>query len=247
MGSYGSPQLLSGVSSGADYRKVSDSDAGPGLYRFVKLVTTDGVTTVVVAAADQATIGILQNQPNTGQVADVAMAGGIGAKVKLGGTVSRGDYLKSDASGDAVLAGPGEWAGAIAMENGVDNDIISVVPVYMQVPVVIVSAMLADISTASSVFVASPVAGRVVKVVTTLQGAISGADSVVTPKIGATAMTATAITVAYSGSAAGDVDSTVPTALNVVAVGDALNIASGGQSTDTAQLLVQFHIVPKAS
>lgn len=88
----------------------------------------------------------------------------------------------------------------------------------------------------------APFAGIVTKMYTKLGGAITGADSTVTGKINGSAMTGGAVTVAYSGSAAGDLDFAYPTAANVVAAGDKLIAASDGASSTTATLEVYFEI-----
>lgn len=244
--SYGNPNLLPLVVAGADLNAaITPTAAAAGIYRFVKLSAEN---TVIKCPADNAAIGILQNAPKSGQKADVAIAGSLGALLYLGGSVSVGDYVKSDANGNGVLAGPGEFASAIALSAGVLNDVINVLPIESRaVPTIIVDVMLADVSAASSAFVASPVAGRVVKVVSTLQAAITGADSNLTAKVGATGMTGGTWVVANAGSAGGDVDSCTPTALNIVAKDAMLAVASDGASSTTAQLLVQFHIVPLAA
>lgn len=94
---------------------------------------------------------------------------------------------------------------------------------------------ITDISAASdSAIGVSPIAGKVVEVITVLQGAISVADAVLAPKIGTTAITGAGITVAQSGSAAGDVDRAHPTAANTVAAGSTLKVTTDGASTTTA-------------
>ena len=105
-----------------------------------------------------------------------------------------------------------------------------------------ITAEIEDISTASSTFVAIPDGGKVVKILTALQGAISGADAAITFEIGGTAMTNSAITVANSGSAAGDVDTSAPTAANRVEEGGTIEMITDGGSTGTAKLLVTFVI-----
>ena len=75
---------------------------------------------------------------------------------------------------------------------------------------------IADVSTASSTFVAVPDSGKIIKIITSLQGAISGANAGVSFEIGGTAVTGGGITVAHSGSAAGTVDSAEPTMLKKV-------------------------------
>ena len=104
------------------------------------------------------------------------------------------------------------------------------------------TAEIEDISTASSTFVAIPDGGKVVKILTALQGAISGANAAITFEVGGTAMTNSAITVAYDGSAAGDVDSSEPSAANRVEEGGTIEMITDGGSTGTAKLLVTFVI-----
>jgi len=105
-----------------------------------------------------------------------------------------------------------------------------------------ITAEIEDVSTASSTFVAIPDGGKVVKILTALQGAISGADAAITFEIGGTAMTNSAITVANSGSAAGDVDSSEPSAANRVEEGGSIEMITDGGSTGTAKLVVTFVI-----
>jgi len=105
-----------------------------------------------------------------------------------------------------------------------------------------ITAEIEDVSTASSTFVAIPDGGKVVKILTALQGAISGADAAITFEIGGTAMTNSAITVANSGSAAGDVDTSEPSAANRVEEGGSIEMITDGGSTGTAKLLVTFVI-----
>ena len=65
-----------------------------------------------------------------------------------------------------------------------------------------VTAEIEDISTASSTFVGIPDGGRVIKIITALQGAIGTANGGISFEIGGTAITGGGITVTQSGSAA---------------------------------------------
>lgn len=66
-------------------------------------------------AASATMIGVLQNDPNTGEAAAVAIRGE--PKVIVGGAVgSAGLYLKSDANGLAVVAASGDNAIGISQE-----------------------------------------------------------------------------------------------------------------------------------
>ena len=104
------------------------------------------------------------------------------------------------------------------------------------------TSTIADISTASSTFVPVPDGGKVIKIITALQGAIGTANGAITFEIGGTAMTGSAITVTQSGSAAGDIDTSEPTALNEVSEGGSIEMITDGASSNTIVLYVTFVI-----
>jgi len=101
-----------------------------GQYRFVKKNTTSGK--LELAGSNLMPLGILQDKPDADGVAGLVCIGGT-SKLKLGGTVAIGDMLISDSSGDAVKTGAAGMVGAIAMEAGVDNDIIEVLVIHLYV------------------------------------------------------------------------------------------------------------------
>jgi hypothetical protein len=100
---------------------------------------------------------------------------------------------------------------------------------------VTLTAKIVDVSTAGQVYIPVPddYAGDIVEIRSAIDGAIGTADVDFTAKIGGTAVTDGVITVAYSGSAAGDVDVTRPTAARTVRGGDAIEIETDGASTNT--------------
>lgn len=101
---------------------------------------------------------------------------------------------------------------------------------------------MTDVSTAGSVFVVSPYAGTLSKAYSVIDGAIATADAVLTLNVnGGTDVTQT-ITIAYSGSAAGDVDSCTPADNNTVAVGDYIKITTDGASTNTVAATITLVI-----
>ena len=102
------------------------------------------------------------------------------------------------------------------------------------------TSTIADISTASSTFVPVPDGGKVIKIITALQGAIGTANAAITFEIGGTAITGGAITVTQSGSAAGDVDTAEPTAANEVAEDGTIEMITDGASSNTVKLNVTF-------
>jgi len=97
---------------------------------------------------------------------------------------------------------------------------------------------IADVSTAGQVFIPIPdeFEGQVVEIRTALNGAIATADAVLTPKLNGVAMTNGIITIAQSGSAAGDLDLSRPTGLNGVRSGEAIEIETTGASTNAVEV-----------
>lgn len=97
---------------------------------------------------------------------------------------------------------------------------------------------IADVSTAGQIFVPVPVGfdGEVIEVRTALNGAIATADADITLKVGGTAMTNGVVTIATSGSAAGDVDVAFPSGNNAVAAGEAIEVETDGASTNTIEV-----------
>ena len=105
-----------------------------------------------------------------------------------------------------------------------------------------VTSKITTISTAGSTFVPIPDGGRVIKIITSIKNAITTADAALTWEIGGVAMTGSAITVTQSGSAAGDVDTSEPTAANNVEQDGTIEIITDGASTNANVLYVTFVI-----
>ena len=95
-----------------------------------------------------------------------------------------------------------------------------------------------DVSTAGQIFVPIPIGfdGTVIEVRTALNGAIGTADVDLTLKVGGVAMTNGVVTIAFSGSLAGDVDSAFPTSNNAVRAGEAVEIETDGASTNAIEV-----------
>ena len=92
------------------------------------------------------------------------------------------------------------------------------------------TGVIADISTAETVYVPVPYSGNVVSVVGVLEGAITGSDATITVDDNAGNAMA-AITVSQSGSAAGDVDSATPATNEDVTDNDFITVETDGAST----------------
>ena len=102
----------------------------------------------------------------------------------------------------------------------------------------VVSLLITDMSTADSRYVPLPVACRLVKAMSVLDTAMTVADETFTFGDGTT--TIGTITVAYSGSAEGDVDDMVWAANVALGPATPLKIAIGGTSTGGAGTLTMM-------
>jgi hypothetical protein len=98
------------------------ADLSAKQYRFVKVDTAVDDQVVGTTAATDEIVGVLQNDPTSGQAAAIRTVGI--SKLLLGGTVTRGDRLTSDATGRGILAAGSQVVGAIALHSGVVGDII---------------------------------------------------------------------------------------------------------------------------
>lgn len=97
-----------------------------------------------------------------------------------------------------------------------------------------------DVSTAEKVWVYVPFAGTLTKVGTVLHGAITVADSTLTVKNNAGSSAGT-LTVAYTASAAGDIDELTPASNNTFTAGQKLSIETDGASTTAARITVTLY------
>jgi hypothetical protein len=107
---------------------------------------------------------------------------------------------------------------------------------------VIVTCNVVNISTAGSYWVVPGIAGDITTIYSVIDGAISGADCGLTFEINGTAITGSAITIANAGSAAGDVDTSSPSALNTITASDAVEIITDGASTGVTIATITFVI-----
>tara|TARA_R110002167_G_scaffold364886_1_gene588062 strand:+ start:592 stop:1062 length:471 start_codon:yes stop_codon:yes gene_type:complete len=99
------------------------------------------------------------------------------------------------------------------------------------------TGVIDDISTASTIYFGIPYAGTIEKVVTVLEGAISGSDATITVKNASAASMGT-ITVANSSSAAGDVDTLSPSSNNSISANSFMTVETDGASTGHKNLFI---------
>lgn len=99
----------------------AEGDLSAKQFHFVKHGADDDH--VVAAGAGQLALAVLMNAPVAEEPAELAHDEG--CKVKLAGTVARGGEIMSDAAGKGVAATATNYVVAIAMESGVNGDVIS--------------------------------------------------------------------------------------------------------------------------
>jgi hypothetical protein len=100
--------------------------AAQAAYTFVK-PGADAQHVGIASASSDKLVGIAMSAPTAAEDDIEVALPGAGAKLKLGGSVSFGDILTADASGFGVATtSNAARAGAMAMADGVANDIIPV-------------------------------------------------------------------------------------------------------------------------
>ena len=89
-----------------------------------KFVTYNSSGLLVLAGDDATAIGVLQNAPNTGEAATVAISGIL--KVKCGGVVTRGATVSVGANGVAKNTDTSAAIVGFARETGANGRVISI-------------------------------------------------------------------------------------------------------------------------
>ena len=147
------------------------------------------------------------------------------------------------------IMGIDEWGGVevqIGVYASVDGDLVAAnnlsdvaaaatarANIGANLVVLTVPGILLD--TAEVLYVVSPVAGDITKIYTGLRGAITTGDPTITAGIEGTPVTGGVVTIAYSGSAAGDVDVASPSAANTVAAGEYISLTVAPNSQAVAE------------
>lgn len=103
---------------------------------------------------------------------------------------------------------------------------------------VYITAVLNDISTASSVLVPAPGNCIFVSATTVLGGTIATSNASISFTRDDGASFGSAMTVAYSGSAEGDVDSFIPSANSAITSPGYVKVSTNGASTNTVSLFI---------
>lgn len=101
----------------------------------------------------------------------------------------------------------------------------------------IFTVLIHDISSSGDTYIPIPFAGTITKVQTVLAGAITGSDVVLTIYNSAAASMGT-LTVAQSGSAAGDVDTLAPSSNNTMTASDWIKVSCNGGATSHVDTVI---------
>lgn len=105
-----------------------------------------------------------------------------------------------------------------------------------------VTHVITDISTAGSSWICPGVAGTINKITTVIGGAIATANCGLSFEIGGVAVTSGGITIAYSGSAAGDVGTSSPSANKTLTSSTPIEVITDGASTNTIKATIVFEL-----
>jgi hypothetical protein len=105
----------------------------------------------------------------------------------------------------------------------------------------VLSGVLADVSTASTLYFPTPFQGTVVRVTVTLGGSIAANDDTITVR-NAAGISMGAITVPHSGSAAGNTFTLNPVSNNTISSTSFLTVETNGASSSPAPLYISVVI-----
>lgn len=107
---------------GTDISFVAGADLSAKQFCGVK-VNSSGLA-VAANATDLNQVGVIQNNPASGQAATVRIAGV--TKAKAGGTVAAGDRVTTDANGAFVAATTGKQVMGVALTGAASGDVFTV-------------------------------------------------------------------------------------------------------------------------
>jgi hypothetical protein len=105
-------------------------------------------------------------------------------------------------------------------------------------PIFTLTVLIDDLSTSDSEYVVVPYDATLVKAYSVIKNAITTPDATISLEANAVAVTNGDITVAFTSSAAGDVDSSTPTANNTVLAGEHIKVITDGASVTTCKTWV---------
>jgi hypothetical protein len=153
-----------------------------------------------------------------------------------GSEVHQDKLISTAVTGDAgkVTTPSAVTAGTGVLRNLLETEISQVTDV--------ISVLFSDVTTAGSLYFAAPYNGVITKLQSVINGALASADEKIRLRLGGVAVTDSEITIANSGSAAGDVDTASPSSGNSVTAGQAVQVQTDGASSGGASCVVTVFI-----
>lgn len=106
---------LNNYNQGLDFPFSASGDLDAVQYRFVMTACTPGMVLRATGASNPAPLGILQNDPRSGDVANVRIWGVSFLDVDAGTAIQYGDYLTSSSVGLGVINTNGSSVAAVAL------------------------------------------------------------------------------------------------------------------------------------
>ncbi len=162
------------------------------------------------------------------------------AKTNGGGTRSQAGFVTGVDDDGVWVKTPiqvGATAGLTAANNLSDVNSAATSRANIGANKLVLPLRVTDLAGANAVLygIVSPVAGTIKTIRSVLKGhALATGDATLTGKIGGVAITDGAITITQAGSAIGDKDLATPSAANVVAAGDEIQVQVGGTNDNAA-------------
>ena len=101
---------------------------------------------------------------------------------------------------------------------------------------IVLNCYMADAANAEDAYVVSPLAGTILNIWSSIYSICDG-NTVITPSIGGVNITNGSLSITAAGSAAGDVDSSTPSANNDVLAGQAIKFLSDGGATGALPIM----------
>lgn len=121
---FGEQLTVPGLSAAADLSGASGGDKQYIVVRMAAATTVNICSEVLVSGALKGPLGVLQNEPKSGEAATVACLGM--SKIRGGGTVTAGAYIAHNSSGMVVDAVSGDVVCGRAFETATAaNEIIT--------------------------------------------------------------------------------------------------------------------------
>lgn len=222
-----------------------------GQYRGMVASTSANHTAVLASVAGQQIIGVLRNEPESGEACEIVIEGI--AKVILGGTVVRGDRLSVNSAGAFVAAGGAGAIAGVALESGASGNIISMLIekkplsfVQLAFPVALAAIPAGDVVTSYPL----PGAGRITgfRYVPSVVTTTTGDGMNLNLEIGTTNLTGgvLGLTSANTNTLGVVVDATAITAGNTYAPGALLSIegatGAGAFAEGSGSLIVDVEL-----